>query len=288
MSYKATVINVMIACPSDVSIERQMAKDAVQEWNSINSEDKQIVLMPMSWDTHSSPKMGERAQEIVNKQVLEHCDLLVAIFWTRLGSPTGDSRSGTVEEIEKHIKTGKPVMIYFSSAPVHLDSVDDKQYQALQGFKHECEHKGLIEIYDTISEFNEKFNRQLAQTIIRYFTPNITPSPGVRPLKASGQIPELSDEAIILLVEASEDPNGTVIKVETVGGTHVQTHGKQFVEMGNPRSEAKWVAAVKQLISHRLIEDHGYKGEVFSVTDKGYQIADLIKKNHTISSSIGA
>lgn len=282
MSYNATVINVMIACPSDVSAERQIVKDSVQVWNSVNAEDKQIVLMPMAWDTHSSPKMGERAQEIINKQVLEHCDLLVAIFWTRLGNPTGDFRSGTVEEIEKHVSTGKPVLIYFSSAPVRLDSVDDQQYKALQDFKHECEKKGLIETYETISEFNDKFNRQLAQTIIRYFAPDTFLSTDVKLTKPDDQIPELSDEAKLLLIEASEASNGTVIKVETAGGTHVQAHGKQFVETGNPRSEAKWVAAVKQLISHGLIEDRGYKGEVFVVTDNGYQIADLIKKSNAV------
>jgi hypothetical protein len=176
MSFTATVINIMIACPSDVSLERKIVKDIVQEWNTINSEDKQIVLSPISWDTHSSPKMGERGQEIINKQVLEHCDLLVAIFRTRLGSPTGDYRSGTVEEIGKHVSSGKPAMIYFASVPVRLDSVDGKQYKALQDFKHECEQKGLIERYETISEFSKKFNRQLAHTIIRYFSPNATPS----------------------------------------------------------------------------------------------------------------
>jgi len=282
MSYNATVINVMIACPSDVAVEKQLVKDSIQVWNSVNAEDKQIVLMPISWDTHSSPKMGERAQEIINEQVLEHCDLLVAIFWTRLGSPTGDSRSGTVEEIEKHVSTGKPVMIYFSSAPVRLDSVNDQQYKALQDFKHECEKKGLIETYETISEFSDKFSRQLAQTIIRYFAPNSLPSTDVRPAKASNRIPELSNEAKLLLIEASEDSNGMVIKVATAGGTHVQAHGKQFVEMGNPRSEAKWIAAVKQLISHNLIEDRGYKGEVFAITNKGYEIADLIKKSNPV------
>ena len=68
MPYDATIINVMIACPSDVSVERQIVKDSIQVWNSVNAEDKQIVLMPIAWDTHSSPRMGEtRKKSLTSK-----------------------------------------------------------------------------------------------------------------------------------------------------------------------------------------------------------------------------
>ena len=124
----------MIASPSDVATERKNIRDVVHEWNAIHSEDQQIVLMPLGWETHASPKMGDSAQNIINKQVLDRCDLLIAVFWTRLGSPTGSSPSGTVDEIEKHLGASKPVMIYFSNAPVRPESVDDEQYAALRAF----------------------------------------------------------------------------------------------------------------------------------------------------------
>ena len=169
MPYQATVHKVMIASPSDVAQERRVIREVIHEWNSIHAEDRGIVLMPIGWETHSSPSMGERAQEIINAQLLRDCDLLVAAFWTRLGSPTGKAPSGTVEEIEEHIAEGKPAMIYFSSAPAHPDSVDNEQYRALREFKAECRRRGLVEEYESISEFREKFARQLAQTVIRHF-----------------------------------------------------------------------------------------------------------------------
>jgi len=100
--------------------------------------------------------MGDRPQAIINKQVLKDCDILIAIFWTRLGSPTGVAASGTVEEIEEHIAAGKPAMIYFSSAPVVADSIDPDQYAALKAFKAECQRRGLIEFYDSLADFREK------------------------------------------------------------------------------------------------------------------------------------
>jgi hypothetical protein len=86
MPYAAEVYRVMIASPRDVPLERGLIREVIHEWNSIHAEDKELVLMPIGWETDSSPAMGDRAQAILNKQVLKDCDLLVAVFWTRLES----------------------------------------------------------------------------------------------------------------------------------------------------------------------------------------------------------
>lgn len=101
------------------------------------------MLLPCAWETHASPAMGDRAQAIINKQLLKQCDLLVAVFWTRLGSPTGQATSGTVEEINEHLGAGKPAMIYFSEAPVRPDSVEHAQYKALRDFREDCKRRRI-------------------------------------------------------------------------------------------------------------------------------------------------
>ena len=60
-------------------------------------------------------------------------------------------------------------MVYFSSAPVHPDSVDEAQYKVLREFKAQCREKGLVEEYGSLSEFREKFTRQLALTVVREY-----------------------------------------------------------------------------------------------------------------------
>ena len=130
--------NVVIATPSDVAAARQAIREAIHEWNAIYSEERHLVLLPVAWDIHSFPAMGERPQAVINRQELQGCDLLVAVFWTRLGSPTGVAPSGTVEEINEHRAAGKPMMIYFSEEPVRLASVADEQYHALLAFKEQC------------------------------------------------------------------------------------------------------------------------------------------------------
>jgi len=128
MSFDAKVFKVMIASPSDIIKEREIIREVLSKWNAANSELRGIVLLPVGWETHSTPEMGDHPQKIINKQILKECDLLVGVFWTRIGTSTGDYPSGTVEEIEEHIKTGKPAMIYFSSAEIKPDKLDSDQY----------------------------------------------------------------------------------------------------------------------------------------------------------------
>lgn len=127
MVFDAKAYKVMIASPIDVSEERGIIKQVIHEWNDLHAFEKKIVLLPVGWETHSSPEMGDRPQAILNEQMLEDCDLLVGIFWTRIGTETGEAISGTVEEIEKHMSLSKPVMLYFSDAQVRPDSLDSKQ-----------------------------------------------------------------------------------------------------------------------------------------------------------------
>ncbi len=69
MAYQSVVFQVMIASPGDVAKERQIIKDVLNEWDYIHPLDKHIFLMPVGWETHSAPLMGERPQAIINKQI---------------------------------------------------------------------------------------------------------------------------------------------------------------------------------------------------------------------------
>lgn len=280
MSYDAKVYNVMIASPSDVQIERNIVREVIHEWNSINSSSQRIVLLPLGWETHSAPVMGDRPQEIINSQVLAESDLLVAVFWTRIGTPTGKAISGTVEEIEKHIAAGKPAMIYFSSAPVRPDSVDGEQYKALQEFKKACQDRGLVETYETTSEFRDKFSRQLSTLLKKHEYFSEIRADGIEEHRVDGEdIPGLTREAKEILVEASQDTSGTVMKLPYIGGFMVQTNSREFVEHRNPRSRALWEGAIEELCNFGLLEPRGHKDEIFGVTREGYRIADLLRNS---------
>ena len=165
MAYQATVYRILVASPSDVADERRAIPEIIQQWNRDNSLNLKTVLEAVKWETHCIPEMGDRPQEIVNKQVVRDCDILVGVFWTRLGSPTGKAESGTVEEIHEFLASGKPAMLYFSRVPAALADVDMEQFRRLQSFQSECQSQGLVSNYETLDELRDLLRSHLGRII---------------------------------------------------------------------------------------------------------------------------
>ena len=203
----------------------------------------------------------------------------VGVFWTRIGTATGEYASGTVEEIERHIKAGKPVMLYFSSAPVRPDSVDNDQYSELKRFKESCKSRGIFETYTDLNDFRLKFQRQLQIKINQdpFFRTSLSPLVDLAGITetAAPKIPILSREAQVLLKEACRDPNGIIFNLSRFGEGKILTNEKTYGE-GDPRTRAVWQGALEELENERLIVDKNYKKEAFDVTRRGYEIAELI------------
>jgi hypothetical protein len=86
----------------------------------------------------------------------------------------------------------------------------------------------------------------------------------------------LSPKGRILLKEASLG-NGYIVMARTMGGTRLETNGKQLIESSERREIAAWEAIVEELLNKAFINDPHNKGEVFTVTDLGYRVADLIE-----------
>jgi hypothetical protein len=161
------------------------------------------------------------------------------------------SASGTVEEIEEHLQAGKPAMIYFSDAPVRLDSVDETQYQLLREFRAKYQTLGIIASFESTSEFREKFSRQLAQLVIARFAAGSKAEAIAFALQERQRSEDpiaasLSPKARDLLI-ASTDGDGVIMRLHTLEGLGIQANDRQFTERGIPRSEADWDGALLEL-----------------------------------------
>ena len=274
MPFPATIYNVMVACPSDVDSAWAVATDVLARWNAMHSYEKKVVLLPMSWRTHSSPEIGDRPQAILNKQLVEKSDLLVAVFWTRIGTATGKAESGTVEEIREHIQDGKPVMIYFCEKPANLSDVDSEQYAKLKAFPSEVE--GLYDVYKDDAELREKLERHLNDKVRDhpYFKrADLTPE-GPR-LQLSAALP-LSQEAKALLDEAAKF-KGEIVILNTLVGNVFQAGNKSFPAQ-EPRDRAKYDGAIDALVNSEFIKQDASNHNVFRVTDAGYRFIDATEQ----------
>lgn len=280
MAYNATVIPVMIASPGDVTDERNVIRAVLHDWNDVNAQASSVMLAAVGWDTHASPELGTRPQELINQRVLKDCDLLIGVFWTRLGTPTGKAASGTVEEIKEHVAAGKPAMIYFSAKPVAPDSVDVDQYAQVKSVKEDWMSQGLVETYDSAEEFRSKLSKQLPFCLAKNeYLQSLINTPPVE--LAPSQIPTtpnsytLSEAARAILRAAASQDSGTILKVAHLGGRFIQAGGKTFGE-GRGRESAKWEAALGELEREGLVIGRGYKGEVYELTHEGWAVVDAL------------
>lgn len=275
MSYGVTLYNIFIASPGDVAWARTQIRKSLYLWNEVNTKHRNAILFPLAWETSSAPNMGTPAQTIINETLLSEADLLVGVFWTRLGTPTADFESGTVEEIERHIKAGKPTLLYFSEQPVALGSVDRDEYERLQDFKKSCQSRGLYHQFDDQIQFAEALNRHLGIHINTLLGAQSATSerPAVASLSLSQKVSEASK---ILIKEASKDAYGTVMNLQSIGESEIQTNGKAFGSNAGAREAAKWQSALRELIELGFLVGKGTKGAIYEVTNQGYEYADSL------------
>lgn len=179
MSFNAEVYQVLVASPSDVKEERKAISEAIHSWNEDNSRNLGAVLLPIKWETHAIPGMEGRPQEMIKKQLVDPSDILVGVFWTRIGTDTGVSESGTIEEIEDFKKANKPVLLYFSRKDIPRDA-DLDQCKKVDKFKERIinEKTGLFDSFITTSELKDKLNKHLT-AIIRNSKSESTTTPKV-------------------------------------------------------------------------------------------------------------
>lgn len=283
MAYTATVIPIMIASPGDVTDEREAVRQIIHDWNDVNSENAKVILVAVGWETHSSPELGSRPQELINTRILNRCDLLIGVFWTRLGTPTGKAMSGTVEEIEEHVAANKPAMIYFSSKPVAPDSIDPEQYKLVKEAKESWKKRGLLETYDSLEEFRNKLSKQLQfclsknEHLQKIISENVSGTDSVEPSEFD-LINNLSDEAKTILNAAASRSDGRIQNISFIGGKGLSAGGQSFGS-SKGRDAAKWENALSQLESNGFIIARGQRREIFELTHQGWQAADAISKS---------
>ena len=200
MARAAIVLRVLIASPSGVSDERDIIRNAIHEWNAVHSLTQQIVLEPLRWETHSYPASGERPQGIINKQIVADADAVIAIFGHRLGIPTKEEQSGTIEEIEEFRKHGKHISLYFFSGPVPRGA-DHEQLDALGRYQQQRRKDSLIYLYETLQDLHEAVARHLPSIVLSVIDKLRVSDETGRIEKELAQFGTLSEQRLSELVE---------------------------------------------------------------------------------------
>ena len=177
---QANIVKVIIASPADLKDEREVIPGLFNRWNHANSE---VHLEPVMWESSSVPAMGDHPQHILNEQIIKDGDLLVALFWSKIGTPTPTSKSGTVEEIREFInkKGSFRVMVYFCNRPIQRDpsNLNVEEIKTLQEFRIEMKSKCLFQEFGNTDELEKHLYHHLDIKVKQLLNGEL-PVPGIK------------------------------------------------------------------------------------------------------------
>lgn len=142
-------ISIFLASPSDVDPEREIVSQAIQEWNDIHSRNRGVHFELLRFERSVSAGFGTDGQDVINQQINDEYDLLISLFWKRLGSATPRAKSGTVEEYERafeRFKSNYPIDIafLFKDAPINFRLEDLDQIRAVRDFETRVQASGAL------------------------------------------------------------------------------------------------------------------------------------------------
>jgi hypothetical protein len=267
MPYPATVIEIMLASPGDVKDERVIVRKVIHQWNAENSRREKVALLPMGWETHAgSDVSGQRAQAHINDHLVQYADIMIGIFWTRLGTPTGRYGSGSAEEIKLHHKQRKPLMLYFSNTVTPPDTLDSKQYQEVRKLKEWAKGEGLIGTYSGLQEFTELFRKDLALILNQDDRLRARVAPAQDVDRPRSQL--LSADAKYLLSMIAKDPEGKLRLYNKSGLARYSGSSGTLLDVSDTISHLRWRAALDELLAKGLLEDKTGRDELFVLAPK--------------------
>jgi hypothetical protein len=202
------VLDIFVSSPSDVNPERQLIIDAAKEWNSLNSKARGTHLNILTWEDAVAPALGERPQAIINEQIGDQYDAFIGLMWSRFGSYTGLSDSGTVEEFERALnryRDGEKLRLamIFKISDIPTSILDGEQYAKVQSFKVRYSREGgMYREFGNLDELRIIINRLLDQIAGSETREGLSPSVVVpaqtEGVGITGDIEDQSDELGII------------------------------------------------------------------------------------------
>jgi hypothetical protein len=127
---------------------RRAVFDVLHELNRA-FEIRKISIRGLGWEEYVTPGIASDSQAVINDQLLTEYDILIAIFGTRLGTPTAASASGTVEEIEHAIADSNSplgkhrVQVYFRDRIESASSVSIDDLKKVADFRESLKSRGV-------------------------------------------------------------------------------------------------------------------------------------------------
>lgn len=161
MSKDVKVFRMLISCPADVNEEKKYIKKILNDFNRNYGYENNVIFRYEDWKIGTYSTIGKTPQEEINKQLVDECDLAVALFWNKVGTETTNEISGTVEEIERLRKLDKQIFLFFSLRKIVGNGTDIKQVNEVEKIKKKYQNCSLYKEYKSLKDFKDMFENEL-------------------------------------------------------------------------------------------------------------------------------
>lgn len=167
MAYDAHTLVLLLSSPADVTeADLQHVEQVVSVWNfqvGRTMHPRPLTILPIRWRTHAGAESGGRPQALLNNQLVDHADLAIALFWNRLGTPTGHAQSGSEEEIDRLLSAGKQVGILRCTRPATVTgSADTAEKARLEAWIEDRYKSALVSKYVDAAELGDQIRNMLS------------------------------------------------------------------------------------------------------------------------------
>ena len=157
----AIVLELAIASPGDAEPLHEHVRRAVDRWNRAHGIGRGIVLVTRSAKKDVAPEFANRVQDVPNRRLLPRCEILLAIFWTRVGTPSDRYESGTIEEIARHQAARKWVLVYFADLPVPPSRIDTDQLRQVAELREKWAQKAYVRQVSSVESLDDCLYRDV-------------------------------------------------------------------------------------------------------------------------------
>lgn len=164
-------VRVFISSPGDLFPEREVIKRVLDELDDQPNYKNKYKFIPYAWEDSVPAQIGEGAQIVVDRYLLEpsQADIFVCMMWLRMGTPTVDwidqqtgqpFHSGTEYEFfsayDAYIETkARPLILLYRCERepqgglkrLLQDQQQRQQYDRVQGFFERFEANGDLRAY---------------------------------------------------------------------------------------------------------------------------------------------
>lgn len=172
-------LRIVLSSPGDVDDECRVMEGVIAELNRGVAHERHAVLELTHWQTDAYPGFHPEGPQGIIDPILNiaDCDILLAVFWKRFGTPAKGALSGAEHEIRTAIKarqdSGRPwIMIYFKEADRPLKTPEElRQYAAVLEFKQEISPLGLFWTCADTADFERKVRQHLTHYILDHVHP---------------------------------------------------------------------------------------------------------------------